>query len=78
MWDWSIFSIFESSFDIVLFQDWGKFAQICTDMVSKLFLLLFGDWSCSESIIKTILGSYLCKSVQIFVNTGRMPCQMMA
>ena len=70
IWDRSIFSIIEPSFDIVLFQDFWRFAQICTDMI--WFLLLFGTKNCSETITKTILWSCLCKSVQIFRNTGTL------
>ena len=88
IWDRSIFSIIEPSFDIVLFQDLWRFAQICTDMLAKLFLVLLLNKFRHITITKTILRANLCKSVQIcanlcksvqiFIHTGTMLCQMMA
>ena len=70
IWDRSIISIIEPSFDIILFQDLWRFAQIwsfCYCLAPKLF----------RNNNKIFLSSYLGKSVQIFINTETMPCQMM-
>ena len=78
--DWSIISILKPSFDMALFQYFWRFTRNLQHMNAKLFLLLFLNnfrQNCSEKITKTIFWSYLCKSVQIFRNTGTMPCQMM-
>jgi hypothetical protein len=46
--------------------------KICTDMITKMFLLLFLNNFRCQTITKIILRSYLCKSVQIFINPNNM------
>ena len=75
IWDRSISSIIKPLFDIVLFLDLWRFAKICKDMSTKLLLLLFLNNIRHATITKTIF-SFI--SVQIVINTGTMPCQMMA
>ena len=75
MWDRSIFSIIKPSFDIILFQDLWRFE-------CKIF-----SCYCLRTILRVAhvklfrnnsKNNFALKSVQIFINTGTMPCQMMA
>ena len=63
-------------------EDLHRFTRNLQHLLTKLFLLLFLWYNCSETIKKKQFCQKIpqisCKLVQIFRNTGTMPCQMMA
>ena len=80
MWDRSIFSIIKPSFDIILFQDLWRFAQI---WAQNCFCYCF--WTDLRGVVRLKLfrnnkkkNNFALKSVQIFINRRTMPCQIMA